>query len=191
MADIINLQNYIIESKQKRSFTPWKKRFEEDLGLFSGLSDISDNLLYLLAKPDYDSVEALRELVMAVSGKGPITKFPFLTDQEEVMVNNIAIYLQEQVYFEMMSRLGWIAEYACQRYSLVVLVENFGNQNEVCGRAMPVLSQSDPEFADYIKFPPKLQKKYLEDRFVKAYELFGKKIKKRELSNKIKIPEPI
>jgi hypothetical protein len=179
MADIINLQNYIIESKQKRSFNPWKKRFGEDPGFFSGLSDISDKLLCLLAKPDYDSVEALRELVMAVSGKGPVTKFPFLPDREQVMVNNIALFLQEQVYFEIMGRLGWIADYACRRYSLVSLVENFGDQNEVCGRAMPVLSQSDPDFANYIKFPPELQKKFLENRFIKAYELFRKKNKNR------------
>jgi len=36
MADIINLQNYIIESKHKRSFNPWKKRFGEDPGFFAG-----------------------------------------------------------------------------------------------------------------------------------------------------------
>jgi hypothetical protein len=177
MADIINLQNYIIGSKQESSFTPWKKRFGEDLDFFSRFSDLSDKLLYLLAKSDYESAEALRELVMAVLDKGPVTKYLFLPDQEQWAINTIAVFLQEQVYFEIMGRLGWIAEYACQRYSLVALVESYGKQNEVCGRAMPVLSQSDPEFPEYIKFAPELQKKYLESRFRNAYESFGKKLK--------------
>jgi hypothetical protein len=178
MADIINFQNYIIDSKQKRAFTPWQKRFGEDLDFFSRLADLSDKFLYLLAKPGSESAESLRELVMAVLGKGPVIKFLFLTDQEQWAVNNVAVFLQEQIYFEIMERLGWIADYACQRYSLVALVENYGKQNEVCGRAMPVLSPSDPEFPEYIKLPPELQKKYLESRFINAFESFEKKLKK-------------
>jgi len=179
MADIINLQNYIIDSKQKKFFTPWQKRFGEDPDFFLRLSDLSDKLLYLLAKPDHESIEALRELVMAVLSKGPVTKFLFLAEQEQWAVNNIAVFLQEQIYFEIMRRLEWIADYACRRYSLVSLVENYGKQNEVCGRAMPVLSPSDPEFPEYIRVAPELQKKYLESRFIKAYKSFEKNLKKK------------
>ncbi len=178
MAHIINLQNYIIDSKQRRSFAPWQKRFGENLNFFSRLSDLSDKLLYLLAKPEYESVEALRELVMAILGKGPVTKFLFLSDREQWAVNNIAGFLHEQIYFEIMQRLEWIAAYACRRYSLVSMVENYGKQNEVCTQALPVLSQSDPEFSEYIKVAPELQKKYLESRFIKAYESFEKNLKK-------------
>jgi hypothetical protein len=177
MADIINLQNYIIDSKQRRSFTPWQKRFGEKLDFFSGLSDLSDKLLFLLAKQDLESTKALRELVMAVLEKGPITKFIFLSAQEQWAVNKVVVFLQEQIYFEIMVRLGWIEDYACRRYGLVSLVENYDKQNEACGRAMPVLSQTDPEFPEYIKFPPELQKKYLESRSLKAYESFEKKLK--------------
>jgi hypothetical protein len=88
-----------------------------------------------LADPDLESLEALRELVMAVLGKGAVTKYLFLTDQEQLTINNIAFFLQEQINFEIMGRLGWIADYACRRYSLVALVENYNNQNEACGRA--------------------------------------------------------
>jgi hypothetical protein len=132
-----------------------------------------------LAKPDHESIEALRELVMAVLSKGPVTKFLFLAEQEQWAVNNIAVFLQEQIYFEIMGRLKLIADYACRRYSLVSLVENYGKQNEVCGRAMPVLSPSDSEFPEYIRVSPKLQKKYLESRFIKAYESFEKNLKKK------------
>jgi hypothetical protein len=140
------------------------------------LSDLSDKLLYLLAKPEYESTQALREFVMAVLGKGPVAKFYFLSDQEQWTVNNVAVFLQEQIFFEIMGRLGWIADYACRRYSLVILVENYDKQNEVCSRALPMLSQSNPDFSEYIKFPPELQKKYLESRFVEAYESFEKKL---------------
>lgn len=176
MADIINFQNYIIDSKQKRSFTPWKKRFGEDLDFFSRLSDLSDKILYILARPEYESMEALRELVMAILGKGPVSKFLFLSDQEQGGIDALSLFMQEQIAFEMMARLQWIDEYPCRRYSLVSLVENFGKQHEVCVRAMPLLSPSDPEFSEYIKLGPELQKEHLKSRFLKAYEAFEKKI---------------
>jgi hypothetical protein len=181
MADIVNLHNYIMNSKHKRSFTPWQKRFGEELDFFSGLPDLPDKLLFLLADPDLESLEALRELVMAVLGKGAVTKYLFLTDQEQSTINNIAFFLQEQINFEIMGRLGWIADYACRRYSLVALVENYNNQNEACGRAVPMLFQTDPEFSEFIKFSPELQKKYLKSRFPKAYESFKEKLKQTGL----------
>jgi hypothetical protein len=181
MADIINLHNYIIESKHRRSFTPWQKRFGEELDFYSGLPDLPDKLLFLLADPGVESLEALRELVMAVLGKGAVTKYLFLGDQEQSTINNIAFFLQEQIYFEIMKRLGWIADYACRRHSLITLVENYNKPNEACGRAIPMLSQTDPEFPEYVKFSPELQKKYLKSRFSKAYESFMKKLKKTGL----------
>jgi hypothetical protein len=181
MTDIINLHNYIIDSKHKRSFTPWQKRFGEELDYFSGLPDLPDKLLFLLADPDIESLDALRELVMAVLDKGAVTKFIFLADQEQLIINNIAFFLQEQIYFEIMRRLEWIDDYVCGRYSLVALVENYNKQNEAFGRAIPMLSQTDPEFTEYIKFPPELQNKYLKRRFPKAYKSFEKKLKKTGL----------
>jgi hypothetical protein len=181
MADIINLHNYIIDSKHRRSFAPWQKRFGEELEFFSGLPDLTDKLLFLLADPGVESMEALRELVMAVLGKGTVTKYLFLADQEQSKIDNIAFFLQEQIYFEIMMRLGWIADYACRRHSLVTLVENYNTPNEACGRAIPMLSQTDPEFPEYIKISPELQKKYLKNRFPKANETLKKKLKKKGL----------
>lgn len=178
MAEIINLHNYIIDSKEKRSFTPWKQRFGEDLNFFSRLSDLSDRLLYLLSKPEYEAMEALRELVMAVLGRGPVSKFLFLADREQWEIDNISGFFQEQIYYEIMTRLEWIAEYACRRFSLVALVENYDKKNEVCFRAVPVLSQSDPGFPEYIKLIPELQKKYLKNRFFDAHKSFEQKLKK-------------
>jgi hypothetical protein len=181
MADVINLQNYIIDTKERRSFTPWQKRFGEKLDFFSGLPDLSDKLLCLLARPEIESIEALRELVMAVFNMGAVTKFIFLSGQEQLEITKVAGFLQEQVYFEIMRRLGWIDDYACRRYGLVSLVENYGKQNEACGHAMPLLSQKDPEFSEYMKYTPELKKKYMESRFLKAYKFFEKKMKNRGL----------
>ncbi|MFO8083872.1 MAG: hypothetical protein R6U27_06085 [Desulfobacterales bacterium] len=133
-----------------------------------------------MAKPDNSSIEALRELVMAVLNKGTITKFYFLDDQQQGKIDNQVIFLKQQIYFEMMVRLGWIYDYACQRYSLMGLIEDFGKPNIICGRVMPVLSGSDPDFAEYIKLSPSLQKKYFEDRFEKALEAFKKNLNKSD-----------
>lgn len=179
MAKLINLHNYLKDSKQKRAFSPWQKRFGEKLDIFSRLSDISDRLLCILAKPDNDSSEALRELVMAVLDKGTITKYYFLDDQEQRKIDSKAIFLKQQIYFEMMMRLGWIPEYACQRYSLVVLIENYGKPDLICGRILPILSGSDPDFAEYIKLSPQLQRKYYEDRFEKAFVAFKNRLNKK------------
>ncbi len=171
------MHDYVIDSKQKRFFSPWKNRFGENLNFFSRVSDLSDKVLYLLAKPDDESAEALRELVMAVMDKGPVVKFAFLDDKQQWMIHRISMVILEQIYFEIMKRLGWIQDYACRRYSLVWLVENCGKPEEMCSRVTPVLSQSDPDFPEYIKLPWDQQKKYLESRFGKAFRSFEDKLK--------------
>lgn len=177
MAEIIKISDYKIKSREKKAFAPWKKRFKEDFDFFTRLSDLSDRVVHRLAKEGQASETPLREIVMAVLDLGPASKFPFLSNEERWFVAHRIMFLKTQVFFEIMLRIGWIAEYPCQRYSLTSIVENRGKDSEFLNRALPVLSDSLQKSSEYEKLSPELRKKFLEERFDRALTLFEKKIK--------------
>ncbi len=179
MADIVNLIDYRIESRGKKVFAPWKKRFNEEFDYFTRLSDLPDKVLYSLANGK-GSETALREIVMANLDMGPASKFPFLADDEQRIASRVALFLKAQIFFEIMFRLGWIVEYPYQRHSLTAMVEGRGKGRGSGTRATPVVSDSMRESSKYGNLSPELRKKFLEDRFDRAFEDFDKRMKKKE-----------
>ncbi len=179
MADIVNLIEYKIETRGKRIFAPWKKRFREDFDYFTRLSDLPDKVLYSLANAK-GSEAALREIVMATLDMGSVSRFPFLSDDEQRLASKIVLFLKAQIFFEIMFRLGWIVEYPYRRHSLTAMVENRGKGRELEIRATPVLSDSLGESSNYEKLSPELRKKFLEDKFDRAFAIFDKRMKNKE-----------
>ena len=175
MAEIINLHEYRIQRSATRLFAPWKKRFEKDFDYFTRLQDLSDDILCALAKPGKISEAALQEIVMAFLKLGPASKFPFLSPDEQFAAARNSELFKEQVFFEIMRRLGWLENYPCFRYSLISILESLDRNSEFCIGPLPVASACLPDFSEYESLLPELRKKFLADRFDKALESFQKR----------------
>jgi len=149
MTKIVDLQAYRSKTVEERGFSRWRKRFEEQYGRKTTLSDLSDSTLYLLALPGEKNAIPFYELIMGVLGIGEPLKFYYLDREAQMKVMDIHLYLADQMRFEMMRRLGWLSSYPCQRYRLLEMVLDFENMNVQCRSELPVLSESHPDFQSY------------------------------------------
>jgi hypothetical protein len=177
MAEVINLIDYKIETKRQKYFEPWKKRFRKDFEYFTRLSDLSDANLFVLGRKDFGSEEALREIVMATLSIGPVSKYPFLAVHEKIKIDGTVGKLSEQVFFEIVRRLGWVVDYPCFRYSIPVIIKSFEKGAEFSLRTVPVFSEKFAEKYGFNVLDPKLCNKILDDKFNEALYLFEKKLK--------------
>ena len=175
MAEIINLNEYRIRKSETRLFAPWKKRFERDFDYFTRLSDLPDRILRALAGPGEKAAAALWEIVMAHLKLGPVASFPFLSDDDQFATARHSELLKEQVFFEIMRRLGWLADYPCFRRSLIAIMECFDKGSEFCTGALPEATDFLPDYSEYETLYPELRRHFLTEKFDQALDLFEKR----------------
>jgi hypothetical protein len=149
MTKIVDLQNYRIKSVEQRGFGPWQKRFAESFDSKTRVVDLSDRTLYFLAQPGEPSSVAYYEVIMGILKLGPAAKFHYLGNREQMLVVDLHLFLADQVRFEMMRRLGWIKDFEGMKHSILELVQQYESVKENCRVNPPVLSASNPGFAEY------------------------------------------
>ena len=80
---------------------------------------------------------------------GSAAKFHYLGNQDQMLVVDLHLFMADQVRFEMMRRLGWIKEFEGLNFSILEWVQKFDSAKEACRINPPVLSASNPDFAEY------------------------------------------
>lgn len=149
MAKILNLDEYRVKTAEQRGFTPWRKRFQTVCTRRTTPADLDDQMLYALAVPGENSTAAYFELVMGVFNLGPAARFYDLEKTEQIKVTDVHLFLADQVRFELMRRLGWVAGFPCQKIPLLELVLQSGLLSRACRERPPDLSADHPAYADY------------------------------------------
>jgi hypothetical protein len=149
MTKIVNIQAYRAQVLHQRIFGPWEKRFEESYNLKTRLSELSDKTIYFLAQPGENSSNAYYELIMGILDVGPATKFNYLSNQEQMRVVDIHLFLADQVRFEVIRRLNWLIHFPCEKYNLVEMVQNFDKIKPTCKANPPELAASHPDNISY------------------------------------------
>ena len=153
MAKIVDLKRYRSQVLEARGFGPWKDRFGETYSEKTKLEDLTGPTLLSLAQPGDESTAAYYELIMGVLDLGPATKFHYLANDDRMLVVDTHLFLADQVRFEMMRRLGWIADYFTRRLALVSLVLDFRRlKGETLDRP-PQLSASHPKAYGFETLP--------------------------------------
>ena len=176
MPKVVDLNDYRIKAVEHRAFGPWRKRFGEDCDAETCLADLSDKTLFFLAQPGEDSSIAYYEMIMGVLDMGPATKFNYLPTQDQMQVVDIHLFLADHMRFEMMCRLGWLAEHDCQKNSIINLVQNHRRMRENCKNNPPGLSPSHPGHATYQKLIPREKEVFIRQLLREALEKFEERI---------------
>jgi hypothetical protein len=149
MEKVVDIQAYRAKAFKERVFGPWQKRFDESYGTDIRLSGLSDKTLYFLAQPGENSAAAYYELIMGILDLGPAAKFNHLPNREQMRVVDIHLFLADQVRFEIMRRLKWLAQPRCETQSLVHMVQDFDTVKSACKSIPPELAASHPDYGAY------------------------------------------
>jgi hypothetical protein len=149
MEKVVDIQAYRAKAFKERILGPWQKRFNESYGIGIRLSELSDKTLSFLAQPGENSAPAYYELIMGILDLGPAVKFNYLQNTEQMRVVDIHLFLADQVRFEIMRRLKWLAHLPCKTRSLVEMVQDFDTIKPACKATPPELSASHPDYDAY------------------------------------------
>lgn len=176
MTKIVNLQTYRNKALGQRSFGPWQKRFGENYGIHTRLSDLSEKTLYYLALPGDNSSNAFYEFIMGVLDLGPAPKFHYLENKDQLMVVDIHLFLADQVRFELMRRLEWLQRFSAENTTLLEMVQKSEELKVASKDAPPVLAETHPEYNDYQKLARGDKEVFIRRLLQEALEVFKKRI---------------
>ena len=173
MTQLLDLTAYRSKAIERRAFASWEKRFGESYGVETRLADLTDKTLYFLAKPGEQTALAHYELIMGIldMGKGP--KFYYLDGEDQLMVSDVQLFLIDQVRFELMRRLGWLASFPGQDYPLFEMVQAFETIKGEVGQKPVALSRSHPEYDAYNKLINADKQVFMRRKIVAALKKFG------------------
>ena len=176
MPKLVDLHDYRTKVVEQKVFGPWQKRFGETYHSETRLSNLSDRTLYFLAQPGEDSSMAYYEMIMGVLDLGPATKFNYLASEQQMRVVDIHLFLAEQMRFEMMRRLKWLAALPCQESSIIAMVQTYEQMRTKCRDNPPGLAPSHPGSEAYRQLATRDKEVFIRQLLREALEEFQNRI---------------
>lgn len=176
MAKIVDLETYRTKTAEQRGFGPWSKRFDELYNKETRLSDLSAKTLFFLAQPGEDSAVAYYELIMGVLDLGEGLKYYYLNKKDQLAIMDIHLFLADQIRFEMMHRLGWLASFPCDQYTLLAIVQHFEQVKMACKDKHPELASTHHDFETYSKLMRGDKDIYIRRLFREALDSFKEQL---------------
>jgi hypothetical protein len=170
MPKIVNLQDYKSKIIEEKSFGLWQKRFDDSFSHHSKLSELSNATIYTLACPGEESTEAFYEIIMGSLDLGAPLNFPYLENEQKMMVVDIHLFLADQTRFEMMRRLGWLSDLPHESNYIVEIVLDF--KRIKITRETPQLNPSFPNNESYQHFNSKDREAVIRSLLPMALETF-------------------
>lgn len=176
MSQLLDLTSYRSKMVEQRAFACWRKRFGESYGAETRFSDLSDRTLYFLSKPGEETALAYYELIMGVLGMGEAPKFYFLDEKDQLKVIDVHLFLVDQARFELMRRLGWLASFPGENYTLLEMVQAFETIKAEVRQKPPVLSRSHPEHNAYCTLIDSDKQVFIRRKIVMAIKEFATRL---------------
>ena len=146
MSKVLNLKKESLKIAVKKAFCNWSYRFKEDFGSATTLALISNETLAFLAQGRDKGAFYLYDLIMNLVGFGSAFEFNELVPKKKMIIIDRYLFFLDQIRFECMKRLGWLANYPGESIPLVDLVLEFDRLAPGIQAVIPVLS---PECKDY------------------------------------------
>lgn len=159
MADIIDLDRFRRKLAADKGFRTWLRRFQDQFGPDTRLTDLSPETLLYLATPGEETLYVFFDLVMGAMGLGGSARFR-LDDLEtpvKLRIMDTAFALMDRVRFELMRRLGWVEAVPDEDRPLISLVQEAWQQGPEFARRLPRLAAGHPDYASYQKMNPRDQ----------------------------------
>jgi hypothetical protein len=176
MVEVIHLESFKRRKAANRGFKSWSRRFDEKLDERTRLTDLSDKTLAFLISPGDQNIFALYELVMGVKDLGSASDFFQLEKAAKMEVIEISIHLLDQLRFESMRRLNWLANGTEQSLPIVELIEKYASLEKRGPSSVPRLSSTHPKFQTYDRLSDFDRETFVRKQIPAAIEEFKKKV---------------
>lgn len=176
MGKIVSLKAYRTQSGSQKGFAFWRQRFRESFDEKTRIADLSDATVCYLAVPGEESTFAWYALIMGALGMGRAAKFDFLEKSDQMIVVDIHLFMVDQLRFEMMHRLGWIAHSAGTESSILEMVQSHETARIHFRNHPPTLVASHPEYDAYIGLHERDRESFIRRLLGPAIEAFKNKI---------------
>jgi hypothetical protein len=151
MAVILELQEQRRRLAAKRGFDSWTRRFSESLDEKTCLKDLNDGILRTLIQSEEDSSLLLYGLIMGFLGLGKGANFYDLESRPRLEVIDTALFLLDQLRFEVMRRLDWVESSPVCCVPLLDLVQQFSTVYSGMKNQAPELLHSHPRYPEYVE----------------------------------------
>ena len=157
MAEVIDLERFRAKVAADQGFRTWLARFNEQFGPETRLQDLSGSSLLYLASPGEENLYVFFDLVMGTLGLGESVRFRLndLEDAAKLKIIDTAFALVDRVRFELMRRLGWVAEDIPGSESPIIqLVQQAWRRESDFAREVPRLHPDHPDYEAYGRLNP-------------------------------------
>jgi hypothetical protein len=172
MTKVVDIQEYRRKAVEQKAFGPWQKRFANIFDSTTRMADLSDTTLYFLAQPGEPSSVAYYEVIMGALDLGSATKFHYLDNRNQMLVVDLHLYLADQVRFELMRRLNWIAGFEGQKYTILEMVRDHEKIRQTCRANPPELSATNSEYSEYKQLTPGDKEVFIRRMLQQALDAF-------------------
>lgn len=149
MAEILDMIEQRRRLAANRGFAVWAKRFAASFDQSTSLEDLNDTVLQALMEGGDDASLLLHELIMGVMKVGKGTQFYNLESSVKLEVMDIALFLLDQLRFEVMRRLEWVKPTPFAAVPMVYLIENFASTYATMKNHTPQLVENHPRYSEY------------------------------------------
>jgi hypothetical protein len=156
VAEVVDLDRFRRKLAADKGFRTWLKRFQDQFGPDTRLSDLAPETLLYLATPGEENLYVFFDLVMGAKDLGGALRFR-LDDLEtpvKLHIMDAAFALMDRVRFEVMRRLGWVQEIPGEGTPLIALVQHAWQQGPGFAREVPRLAPGHPDYGAYAKLSP-------------------------------------
>jgi hypothetical protein len=156
MAEVIDLERFRSKIAADQGFRTWLARFQEQFGPDTRLQDLSPSTLLYLATPGEENLYVFFDLIMGAQGLGGSVRFRLddLDNDIKMKIMDTAFALVDQVRFEVMRRLGWVAALPETNVPIIKLVRQAWRLGSRFGQEAPVLAPDHPDYPAYARLNP-------------------------------------
>jgi hypothetical protein len=172
MAQIIHIATYRAQSALQAGFKQWRRCFKEDFTIGTRLGDLKPPILYRLSDPSEPCDVLYYPLILGFLGHDGKQAFERLDNRVQIQVVDIHLFLGDQVRFEMMRRLRWLARFATGQYPIFDMVRRFDQIRELAQQDPPLLSDTHSGYPEYRSLVPRDQQVFIRRLFPSTLEAF-------------------
>jgi len=153
VAEVVDLERFRRKLAADKGFRTWLRRFQDQFGPDTRLSDLAPETLLYLATPGEENLYVYFDLVMGAMGLGGAVRFRLdhLEAPVKLRIMDTAFALMDRVRFELMRRLGWVEGLPDGDTPLIALVQEAWQQGAAFARQVPPLVPGHPDYEAYQK----------------------------------------
>jgi len=172
MAQIIHIATYREQRALQAGFEPWRRCFKQDFTIGTRFGDLKPTMLYRLSDPSEPCEVLYYPLILGFLGHDARQAFERLDHRTQIQVVDIHLFLGDQVRFEMMRRMRWLARLGTGQYAIFDMVRRFDQIRESAQQDPPLLSETHSGYPEYKSLVPRDQQVFIRRLFPSALEAF-------------------